>query len=141
MADTIHVDLVSPERKLLAAEAREVHIPGTDGDLTAMADHAPLITTLRPGVLRVVAQDGTHEFAVTGGFAQIGPEGISVLAERALPRAEMTREVLTDWVEEARRARDEAQPDFVDSAAKLMADMVAMGTHMGLDPVSRAPAP
>jgi F-type H+-transporting ATPase subunit epsilon len=58
-----------------------VQIPGADGDMTAMADHAPLITTLRPGVVTVQRRDGEEKFVVTGGFAEITPEGASVLAE------------------------------------------------------------
>ena len=71
MADALTFELVSPERKLASAEADAVTIPGMDGDLTAMADHAPFLTTLRPGML--VVRKGAEEtrFAVTGGFADI----------------------------------------------------------------------
>ncbi|MGL6181696.1 MAG: F0F1 ATP synthase subunit epsilon, partial [Aestuariivirga sp.] len=71
MADTMQFDLVTPERKLASLKVREVRIPGADGDLTAMPDHAPLITTLRPGVLSVVSAEGTQSYAVTGGFAEV----------------------------------------------------------------------
>jgi len=84
-------DLVSPERELASMEATSVQIPGADGDMTVMADHAPTITTLRPGMLRVDAAGSTHEFVVTGGFAEIGAQGVSVLAERAVARADMTQ--------------------------------------------------
>lgn len=134
MADTIQFDLVSPERKLMSVQASEVQIPGADGDLTAMAGHAPLITTLRPGVLKVTTGGQVEEFTVTGGFAEISQEGVTVLAEKSLPRSEMTQEVLSDWVAEAHRAKEEAHHTVVDDAAKLLADMVAMGTHIGLDP-------
>ena len=137
MAETMQFDLVSPERRLASMQATEVRIPGADGDMTAMASHAPTITTLRPGILTVVGPEGETEFAVTGGFAEIG-EGVTVLAERALPRAEMTQEVFDAYMEEARGAHETArtanEPGPVDDAAKLLADMVAMGTHIGLDP-------
>ena len=58
MAGTLQFDLVSPERRLASVAASEVQIPGADGDLTAMEGHAPTITTLRPGVLRVIAAEG-----------------------------------------------------------------------------------
>jgi len=58
MANTMQFDLVSPERRLASGEATEVQIPGAEGDMTAMPDHAATITTLRPGLLRVVASDG-----------------------------------------------------------------------------------
>ncbi|MFN4099613.1 MAG: F0F1 ATP synthase subunit epsilon [Pararhodobacter sp.] len=134
MADTMQFELVSPERKLMSAQASEVQIPGADGDLTAMPGHAPMITTLRPGILKVVAGGQSTEFAVTGGFAEITPEGVSVLAERSLPRGEVTQGIYSTWVAEAHKAQQEAHHDVVEDAAKLLADMVAMGTHIGLDP-------
>ncbi len=134
MADTMQFDLVSPERRLASFEAREVQIPGAEGDLTAMPDHAPVITTLRPGVLKVVTAEGTQSYAVTGGFAEITAEGASVLAERAMPLDEVTQEVFDTLVAEATEARDNATLDVVDAAAKMLADMVAMGTEIGLSP-------
>ena len=81
MADTMQFDLVSPERRLASLQVASVQIPGADGDMTAMPDHAPVITTLRPGVLSVDGPSGTTEYLVTGGFAEISSEGASVLAE------------------------------------------------------------
>lgn len=130
MADTMQFELVSPERKLASVAAREVRIPGADGDLTAMPGHAPLITTLRPGILTVVSSEGTQEFAVTSGFAQIDADGVTVLAERGMPKDELTRFVHQELVDQARAAASAAHPDAVDSAAKLLADMEALGSHM-----------
>eukprot|EP00581_Thalassiosira_minuscula_P022865 CAMPEP_0184427936 /NCGR_PEP_ID=MMETSP0738-20130409/195668_1 /TAXON_ID=385413 /ORGANISM="Thalassiosira miniscula, Strain CCMP1093" /LENGTH=70 /DNA_ID=CAMNT_0026791673 /DNA_START=115 /DNA_END=324 /DNA_ORIENTATION=- len=70
MAETVHFDLVSPERRLVSVDATEVRIPGADGDLTAMAQHSPLITTLRPGIVTVTGPNGTADYVVTGGFAE-----------------------------------------------------------------------
>jgi F-type H+-transporting ATPase subunit epsilon len=131
-------DLVSPERRVASLEATSVQIPGADGDMTAMPGHAPLITTLRPGILRVESTGGTQEYVVTGGFAEIG-ENLSVLAERALPREEMTQETFDAFLEEARAALNNAkemsvnEPGRVDDAAKLLSDMVAMGGDIGLN--------
>jgi F-type H+-transporting ATPase subunit epsilon len=131
-------DLVSPERRVATLEVSAVQIPGTDGDLTAMPGHAPLITTLRPGILRVESTEGAKEYVVTGGFAEIG-EGLSVLAEKALPRDEMTQETFDEILAEARAALDNAkeffhsEPGPVDDAAKLLSDMVALGGHIGLN--------
>jgi F-type H+-transporting ATPase subunit epsilon len=123
---------------LASVEATEVRIPGADGDLTAMANHAPTITTLRPGVLTVVHGGGSDTYVVSGGFAEITATGVSVLAERALPQAEVTQEVFDAMVEEAKAAHRKAQDNFknepgpVDDAAKLLSDMVAIGGHIGL---------
>ena len=138
MADTMQFDLVSPERRVASLEVTSVQIPGADGDMTAMPGHAPLITTLRPGILRVESTGGTQEYVVTGGFAEIG-ENLSVLAERALPREEMTQETFDAILEEARAALNTAkevfvnEPGPVDDAAKLLSDMVAMGSDIGLN--------
>jgi F-type H+-transporting ATPase subunit epsilon len=131
-------DLVSPERRIATLEVSAVQIPGTDGDLTAMPGHAPLITTIRPGILRVESTEGAKEYVVTGGFAEIG-EGLSVLAEKALPRDEMTQETFDEIIAEARAALNTAkevfanEPGPVDDAAKLLSDMVALGGHIGLN--------
>ncbi|MFY1710396.1 F0F1 ATP synthase subunit epsilon [Tritonibacter mobilis] len=137
MADTMQFDLVSPERSLASLQARAVQIPGSEGDMTAMPLHAPALTTLRPGILKVEAPEGTTEYLVTGGFAQITAEGLSVLAERAIPMDEMTRAHLDELIEEARAMYKTAKDDesahgLVEDAAKLLADMEALGTHMSL---------
>ncbi len=130
MADAIQFDLVSPERRLSSLSAREVQIPGSDGDLTAMAGHVPTITTLRPGILRVIHAGGTDDFVVSGGFAEITATGVSVLAEQALPRAELTGDVYARLVEEARAALATAQASGdsgrMDDASKFLADVTAL---------------
>ena len=134
----VQFDLVSPERLLASVKASEVQIPGADGDMTAMEGHAPTITTLRPGVLRVVHSGGTDEYVVSGGFAEITAKGVSVLAEQALPRGEMTQEIFNAMIADAKAAMKSAEEVFknepgpVDDAAKLISDMVAMGGHIGL---------
>ncbi|WP_420343636.1 F0F1 ATP synthase subunit epsilon [Paenirhodobacter sp.] len=131
MADTMQFDLVTPERKLSSVPVREVRIPGTEGDLTAMPGHAPLITTLRPGIVTVVGADGSsYEFGVTGGFAEITGESVNLLAERGVPKAELTAALVAEYVAEAKKAVDEAVPDAVDAAVKLLADMEALGDHI-----------
>jgi len=134
MADTMQFDLVTPERKVISVQAREVRIPGVDGDMTAMPDHALVITSLRPGILTVVSAEGTTEFAVTGGFAEVTPTGVSVLAERAHGTSDVTQLMMDDMVATARQAHAEAHPDVVDAAAKVLADLVAMGDRIGLEP-------
>lgn len=138
MADTMQFSLVSPERSLASMQVSEVQIPGSEGDLTAMPNHAPTITTLRPGVLRAVGPKGTSEYLVTGGFAEIGIEGVTVLAERAMARADITQDDLNSMVKELTDAHEKAKAASqthggpVDESAKLLADMVAAGTQIGL---------
>lgn len=134
MADTLQFDLVSPERRLASVQAREVQIPGADGDMTAMPDHAPTITTLRPGVLRVVHAGGTDDYVVSGGFAEITATTVSVLAEEALPKAEVTQAIYDRMVTDAKSALDDAKADSgaVDAASKTLADIVSIAASVGL---------
>lgn len=123
MAEMMQFDLVSPERRLASMEVSEVQIPGAEGDLTAMADHMPVITTLRPGILRAVARDGAQEFVVSGGFAEISHKGTSVLAEMAVARGDATPEFLERMRAQADEAHEKAAPEDRDAAAKAVADI------------------
>lgn len=128
MAATLQFDLVSPERKLASVAATEVQIPGTDGDLTAMAGHAATITTLRPGVLKAIGADGTKSFVVTGGFAEITAAGVSVLAERAVPVEEANSamfETLLADVKATAAALDK------DAGEKLVNDLMSAKAALG----------
>lgn len=145
MADSMQFDLVSPERRLVSVPVREVRLPGTDGDLTVMPGHAPVIVNLRPGMVVVVAEGGAEtEFAVTGGFAEINNESVSLLAERGHAREEMTQTIFNEMMAEAHRRRKQVEEkhtageEVVAAAVKLLADMEAMGTHIGLDPNQRS---
>ncbi|MBV1866941.1 MAG: F0F1 ATP synthase subunit epsilon [Marinosulfonomonas sp.] len=131
MADTMQFDLVSPERRLASVEASEVQIPGSEGDMTAMPDHTPTITTLRPGLLRVVANEGTQEYLVTGGFAEITATSASVLAEHAVPRDEVTQDIIDGLLSDANEARDSATADTMDAAVKLAADIAVAADLLG----------
>lgn len=137
MANMMQFDLVSPEKLLSSQQVEAVLIPGADGDMMAMPGHAPVITSLRPGILRVQTAAGSEEYVVTGGFAEIG-ESVSVLAEKAVLSAELTQEGFEALVEEAKSAYGKAQEAFanepgpVDDAAKMLSDMVAVGDQMGL---------
>ncbi len=124
MAATLQFDLVSPERRLASVAATEVQIPGTDGDLTAMAGHAATITTLRPGVLKAISAEGTKSFVVTGGFAEITADGVSVLAERAVPVEEATPALFDSLIAEVREQA--ATLSDKDAAEKLVSDMLSI---------------
>ena len=132
MAETLQFDLVSPERRLASVKATEVRIPGAEGDFTAMPGHAPFLTTLRPGVVVVQAEGGETRYAVTGGFAEVGAAGVSVLAERSLPAAELTQAVVDQLLAEARKTAEAAPADGVDAAQKLVADLAALAVEAGL---------
>ncbi|HEY1365372.1 MAG TPA: F0F1 ATP synthase subunit epsilon [Xanthobacteraceae bacterium] len=91
---TFRFELVSPERLLFAGDVDQVDVPGAEGDFGVLAGHAPLVSTLRPGVLVIRQGGGTVSMVVDGGFAEVGPSGLTVLAETAVPREEFDVAVL-----------------------------------------------
>lgn len=102
MADKIAFDLVSPERLLLSEEADMVTVPGADGDFGALAGHAPVVSTLRPGIIDV--RGGTHgdaRYFVLGGFVEVNALKITVLAEEAIPMAEVDANVIDQRIQNA----------------------------------------
>ena len=95
MADKIHFDLVSPEQMLLSEDVTMVTLPGTEGYFGVLAGHAPVISTLRPGVIEVKdGESGDMRIFVRGGFAEVDPTKVVVLAEEAIPLADLDVEAL-----------------------------------------------
>ena len=89
MAEGLKIEIVSPERLVLSEVVTSVTVPGTEGYFTVMNDHAPFMTTLRPGFITVNGSDGRDEiFFVKGGFADVSAEGLTILAEQSAPFAE-----------------------------------------------------
>jgi F-type H+-transporting ATPase subunit epsilon len=85
MAGTFKFELVTPERMVLSQEASEVVVPGVEGEFTVFPNHAPVISALRPGVVSATLGDARKlSVFVKGGFAEVDPDGLTVLAERAL---------------------------------------------------------
>ena len=84
MADSFKFELVSPERLLVSQDVETVVVPGTEGEMTVMANHAPLMTSIQPGIVTATLPDGKSErYVVFGGFAEIQPDNCTVLAESA----------------------------------------------------------
>jgi F-type H+-transporting ATPase subunit epsilon len=95
MADKIHFDLVSPEQMLLSEDVTMVTLPGTEGYFGVLAGHAPVISTLRPGVIEVKdGESGDMRIFVRGGFAEVDPTKVVVLAEEAIPLSDFDVEAL-----------------------------------------------
>ena len=118
MADPFKFELVSPEKLLFSGDVEQVLVPGAEGDLTIMAKHAPLIATLRPGLLEIDFPDGKRQrFFARGGFAEVIPAGLTVLAERAidlddLDPAQLSQDIADaeeDVADLAGEAKDKAQ--------------------------------
>jgi F-type H+-transporting ATPase subunit epsilon len=92
MADSVEFELVSPERLLLSKSVEMVVVPGSEGDFGVLPRHAPLISTIRPGIIRVYeGGQVTDQIFVAGGFAEVTGTRCTVLAEEALPVADIDR--------------------------------------------------
>ncbi|MCU0791003.1 MAG: F0F1 ATP synthase subunit epsilon [Nitratireductor sp.] len=118
MAQEFKFDLVSPERLLLSERVDAVVVPGTDGDMTVMALHAPTMTTVRPGVVTVMRQGNSEKFVVFGGFADITPEGCTLLAESAVRVADLDRADLDRNIQMAREDVRDAKDDAARSKSQ-----------------------
>ena len=98
---TFHFELVSPEKLLFSGEVNQVDVPGSEGDFGVLAGHAPLMTTLRPGILVLHGEGGALQVVVNGGFAEVGAAGLTVLADIAVPVEDFEVSRLTDIIERA----------------------------------------
>ena len=95
MADAFNFELVSPERLLFSEQVTAVVVPGSDGYFTVMANHAPMMTTIRPGVVEAALADGTAQrLFVRGGFADVSSSGLTLLAELAMPIESLNSEMI-----------------------------------------------
>jgi F-type H+-transporting ATPase subunit epsilon len=121
MADSFKFELVSPERLLVSREVRSVVVPGTEGEMTVMAHHAPVMTTLRAGVVVVTPTEGAEErYVVFGGFADIQPESCTLLAESAVSAAELDRGDLERRIQAAREQVEAADSDHDRTRAEML---------------------
>lgn len=112
MAESFKFELVSPERLLVSEDVESVIIPGAEGEMTVMANHAPVMTTVKPGVVTVKPVSGAEErYVVFGGFADILPEGCTLLAESAVAVGDIDRADLTRRIQEAREDLADATDD------------------------------
>ena len=124
MADKVPFDLVTPERVLYSEPADMVVSPGEDGNFGVLPGHAPLLSTLRPGVVEVYENDMvTERFFVAGGVAEMAEAGFTILAEEALPVAEIDRAQASERLDAARSALSGTEED--DRAAAEAAVKVA----------------
>ncbi len=120
MADAFAFELVSPERQLVSGEATQVVVPGAEGQFTVLANHAPFLSTLKPGILEVTMADGsTDRIFVRGGFADANPEGLTLLAEEAQRVADMDMSALDQAIQDAREDVADATDDMKKAAAEL----------------------
>jgi len=112
MADTIKLELVSPERLLLSEQVEMVIIPGAEGVFGVLPLHAPTISTLKAGFVQVYKGGKVADsFFVTGGFAEVTPTNVNILVDEAIPQATLTREYAAQRLAAAKARLDQAAND------------------------------
>jgi len=106
------IEIVTPERKVFDGEANLIIARAAEGDLGIMAGHVPLVTTLKVGKIRLQGDQGEQVIAISGGFLEVKPEGVSVLAESA----ELPEEIDVD---RAQRAKERAERRLAERGGEL----------------------
>jgi F-type H+-transporting ATPase subunit epsilon len=123
MPDPFKFELVSPERLLVSGEVEQVLVPGAEGDMTVLAHHAPVLTTLKPGVLDIGYPSGEHQrFFLRGGFAEVNPAGLIVLAETAIDMVELDAGQLAQAIKDAEEDVADASEDAARDRAQTRLD-------------------
>ena len=113
-------ELVTPERLIFSGPVDGVVIPGSEGDFEVMAQHAPVMSTIRPGLIAVREAPGAapRRIFIRGGFAEVGPTGLTILAERAIPVEELSRDTISAEIAAAEEDVADSKSDREKSAAQ-----------------------
>ena len=119
----LHFELVSPARLLFSGDVASVQIPGTEGEMTILPMHAPVLSTLKPGVVTVTKDGGTTEkIFVRGGFAEVNASGLTVLAETAIPLADLDGAAIAAQIKNAEEDVADAKSDGARAKASETLD-------------------
>ena len=128
---TFHFELASPEQLIFSGEVEHVVVPGSEGEFGVLAGHAPLVAMLRPGILTI---HGSNEqrFVVRGGFAEVNPEGLTILADFAVPVDDLDRNVLAGQIKDFEEdVADAAEGPVRDRAAQRLDQLRAVQAALG----------
>lgn len=102
MAEKLNFSLVAPERELFSGEVDQVVVPGTEGDFGVLPRHAPVMSAIRSGAIAITDEGATRKVFVRGGFADVTPDGLTILAEEAVPLEEVDLAALEQSLKDAR---------------------------------------
>ena len=127
MADTFTFELVSPEQLLISEDVESVLVPGSEGDFQVLPNHAPVLSTLRPGLLDVVLPGGKERrIFVRSGFAEVGPDSLTVLAQNAVDSADLNKSVLEQEIKDAEEDVNDAKDDQSRDKAQDILDRLKL---------------
>jgi F-type H+-transporting ATPase subunit epsilon len=123
---TFHFELVSPEQLVFTGDVTQVDVPGEEGDFGVLAGHAPYIATLKPGVLTIYQDGGAQRIVVRGGFAEVSPAGLTVLAEQAVPASEIDAATIAQAIKDAEEDVADADNDVARDKARARLEQFNM---------------
>ena len=115
---TFRFELVSPERLIFTGDVNQVDVPGQEGEFGVFAGHAPYVATLKPGVLTIYGEGEPQRIVVYGGLAEVGSAGLTVLAEQAVPVAELNADAIAQAVKDAEEDIADADNDVARDKAR-----------------------
>jgi F-type H+-transporting ATPase subunit epsilon len=124
MAATFNFELVTPERLLLSGAAEQVVVPGSEGDFAVLAGHAPVISTLRPGILEITLEGGKQRVLVKKGVAEADPDRLTVLAQTAVAVADLDAAKIAAELKSAETELAEAKDDQSKRMAETLVDLL-----------------
>ena len=123
----LHLEFVSPESVLFSGDVDQVDLPGAEGDLGILAGHAPLVTVLRPGIVTIFRDNARTPIVVVGGFAEVSPSGLTVLADWAMPREGFDQGLLAAEIRDAEEdVADATDHDRRDKIARRLEQLKAL---------------
>jgi F-type H+-transporting ATPase subunit epsilon len=123
----LHFDFVSPERVLFSGDVDQVDLPGAEGDIGILAGHAPVVTALRPGILTIFRGGAREPIVISGGFAEVGPGGLTVLADTAAPLDGYDTAMLATEIKDAEEdVADSTDPKERDKVARRLDQLKAL---------------
>lgn len=135
MAEGLKIEIVSPERLVLSEVVQSVTVPGSEGYFTVMHDHAPFMTTLRPGFITVSKDSGADIYFVKGGFADVSPDGLTILAEQSVPFVEFDHADLQVQIkaaeEELNRAASPEDKSYAQEVVSGLLNLAIEAQHIG----------
>jgi F-type H+-transporting ATPase subunit epsilon len=127
---TFHFELVSPDRISFSGEVDQVDVPGSEGDFGVLAGHAPLIALLRPGLMTVYAGGEQTKLVVLGGFAEVGPDGLTVLADVATSLEDVDRGALQAQIAEMETRVKDLDGSALDREIAKLDHFKALDQHL-----------
>jgi F-type H+-transporting ATPase subunit epsilon len=127
---TFHFELVSPDKISFSGEVDQVDVPGSEGDFGVLAGHAPLIALLRPGLMTVYSGGEQTKLVVLGGFAEVGPDGLTVLADVATSLDDLDRAALQAQIAEMETRVKDMEGSALDREITKLDHFKALDQHL-----------